>query len=101
MKRVGYLIEKIAEPENLRLAFWKARKGKPYSEKVEAYRMDLDKNLIKLRSQLLDGKVEVGNYHYFKIYDPKERQICASSFEERVLHHALMNVCHPYFAREI
>lgn len=97
MKRIGYLIEKIAEPENLRLAFWKARKGKPFSEKVEVYRNDLDRNLLKLREQILSGKVEVGDYHYFKIYDPKERQICASGFSERVLHHALMNRCHPYF----
>jgi RNA-directed DNA polymerase len=97
MKRVGYLIEKIAEPENLRLAFWKARKGKPYSDKVEEYRQDLDSNLLKLRDQILSGEVEVGNYHYFKIYDPKERQICASGISERVLHHALMNICHNYF----
>lgn len=33
------------------------------------------------------------------IFDPKERQICAASFAGRVLHHALMNVCHPYFER--
>jgi len=73
MKRIGYLMEKIAEPENLRLAFWKARRGKPYSEKVEVYRLELDKNLLKLRAQLLSGKVNVGNYHYFKIYDPKDQ----------------------------
>jgi hypothetical protein len=27
-KRVGFLIENIADPDNLRLAFWKACKGK-------------------------------------------------------------------------
>jgi len=41
----------------------------------------------------------VGNYHYFTIYDPKERTICAASFAERVLHHAIMNICHPVFER--
>jgi len=43
--------------------------------------------------------VLVGNYHYFKIYDPKERTICAAAFSERVIHHALMNVCHANFDR--
>lgn len=28
---------------------------------------------------------------------PKKRLICAASFAERVLHHALMNVCHTFF----
>ena len=29
----------------------------------------------------------VGNYRRFTIYEPKEREICAASFGERVLHH--------------
>lgn len=50
-----------------------------------------------LREQILSGAVEVGRYRFFKIYDPKERQICAPAFAEQVLHHALMNVCHERF----
>jgi RNA-directed DNA polymerase len=97
MKRAGNLIEKIADPENLRLAFWKARKGKEQKEEVKAFRKNLEGNLVILRQQILSGKVDVGNYHYFTIYDPKERVICAASFQERVLHHALMNICHQVF----
>jgi len=99
MKRAKHLIEQIAEPDNLRLAFWKARKGKTHSHGVEIYRADLDLNLMNLREQILSGLVEVGNYHYFKVYEPKERQICAAPFGERVLHHALMNICHESFER--
>lgn len=97
MKRTGNLILKIVDPDNLRLAFWKARKGKEGKPEVEAYRNNLDNNLLLLREQLLSGKIDVGHYHYFTIYDPKERIICAASFPERVLHHALMNVCHQPF----
>jgi RNA-directed DNA polymerase len=99
MKRANNLLEKIAEPENLRLAFWKARKGKSYSQGVQSYRENLESNLCALREQILTGKVQVGDYRYFKVHDPKERQICASAFSEQVLHHALMNVCHDYFER--
>jgi hypothetical protein len=97
MKRAGNLIPEIAQPDNLRLAFWKAAKGKDGNPEVEGYRKRLDWNLEILRNQILAGKVEVGHYHYFKIFDPKERMICAASFPERVLHHALMNICHPVF----
>jgi RNA-directed DNA polymerase len=100
MKRANQLIERIADPDNLRLACWKAAKGKRYNKQVLAYQEDLDKNLLLLRNQILSGEIDVGNYHYFKIYDPKERNICASAFKEQVLHHALMNICHEYFERK-
>jgi len=99
MKRDNHLLEQIADLENLRLAFWKARKGKEGKIEVKKYRNKLDLNLEKLRKELLSGEIAVRNYHYFTIYDPKERRICAAPFSERVLHHALMNVCHASFER--
>jgi RNA-directed DNA polymerase len=99
MKRANHLIEKIADLNNLYLAFWKAGKGKRYSAETEAYRRNLDSNLVQLRTEILTGNVKVGNYHYFKLYDPKERDICAAAFSEQVLHHALMNVCHERFEK--
>lgn len=99
MKRAGNLFSAIADSDNLRLAFWKARKGKNHSRQVLQYRSDLEKNLNALREEILGGTVEVGQYTFFKIFDPKERNICAAAFREQVLHHALMNVCHPYFER--
>jgi hypothetical protein len=97
MKRENYLIERIADPDNLRLAFWKAQRTKSCHTEVVAFRGLLDKNLMLLRNEILQGTVHVGDYRYFTISDPKERLICASSFRERVLHHALINVCHDNF----
>lgn len=92
-------MEKIADPDNLRLAYWKAQRGKSAKPEVLEYQQNLDQHLLHLRAELLGGNVRVGNYHYFKVYDPKERQICAAAFSERVLHHALMNVCHDSFEK--
>lgn len=97
MKRAGKLLSSIADMDNLRLAVWKAAKGKRYSKQVIDYSNDLEINLLNLQSEILSGKVSVGNYRYFKVYEPKERQICASAFSEQVLHHALMNICHAHF----
>ncbi len=99
MKREFDLIEKIADPDNLRLAFYKARKRKDAKKSVIDYCANLDTKLLELRKELLCGEVEVGNYHYFKIFDPKERLICAAPFKQRVLHHALMNICHDNFEK--
>ncbi|MEI6150213.1 MAG: reverse transcriptase, partial [bacterium] len=95
MKRVGQLYERICEPENLRLAFLKSARGKRGKREVGAYAARLDENLLLLREQLLDRSADVGHYHFFTVHDPKERLICAAAFPERVLHHAIMNVCEP------
>ena len=95
MRRAGNLYERIAEPENLRLAFLKSIRGKRGKDDVLAYAVNLDKNLRLLRDQLLTERVDVGHYHFFTVQDPKKRVICAASFPERVLHHAIMNVCEP------
>jgi len=41
MKRANKLMEQIVEPDNLRLAFWKAQRGKRYSKAVVRYRANL------------------------------------------------------------
>lgn len=99
MKRRGYVVEEVASLDNLRFAFVKARRGKSCKHEVLRFAANLDNNLLRLRQQISDGRVEVGNYHYFTIRDPKLRTICAAPFGQRVLHHALMNVCHDDFER--
>jgi hypothetical protein len=99
MKRRGYVVEEVADMENLYLAFWKAKRGKAHKEDVQRFQKDLKHQLKTLQADILSNEVQVGEYHFFKIYDPKERQICAAAFRERVLHHALMNVCHQDFER--
>ena len=101
MKRAGNLLDMIAGTENLHLAFIKARKSKQGQSAVLEFEKDLDSNLLMLQNQLLANRVMVGDYHYFTITDPKVRQICAAPFCERVLHHAMMNVCHPWFERHL
>ena len=92
-------MDQILGRNNLYLAFWKARKGKNAFDYVEVYRNDLENNINELQSEIKNAQVLVGNYNYFKVYDPKERVICAADFRERVLHHALMNVCHEIFEK--
>jgi RNA-directed DNA polymerase len=101
MKREGNLLPRILDIDNLRFAFWKASKGKRYSGEVLAFQNSIEANLLELQRQLATGLVDVGKYRYFKVFEPKERQICASAFSEQVLHHALMNVCHDVFERHL
>ena len=99
MKRAGNLLGRIAEPENLRLAYLKAVRGKRGKAEAIQFAARLDENLRALRGQILAVEPDVGHYHFFTVHEPKERTICAASFPERVLQHALMNVCEPVWER--
>jgi hypothetical protein len=99
MRRANNLLAVIADMDNLRIAFWKASKGKRYSASVLDYQTRLEENLWSLKKAIENGIVEVGDYRYFFVFEPKKREICASAFREQVLHHALMNSCHIYFDR--
>ena len=97
-KRVGDLMPRIASLENLHEAFLRAARGKAGKRAVIDFRNRLDENLVEMSRQLLDGTFHFGQYHFFTIYDPKRRTICAASFPERVVFHAMMRICHPVFA---
>ncbi|MBN1340090.1 MAG: hypothetical protein JXA03_12245 [Bacteroidales bacterium] len=93
------LNEQICDPDNLRLAFIRAKRSKEHKPGVYCYSKHLNENLANLREQLMTGNIAVGNYSFFAVYEPKKRLICAAPFNERVLHHAIINVCHPVFER--
>lgn len=97
MKRIGYLYDSIADIDNLWHAFVKAKRGRESKSSVNLFLKKSSQEIIKLHKMLVNEQVDVGTYHCFRIFEPKERVICAASFSDRVLHHAIMNVCHPYF----
>jgi len=99
MKRAGNLYAEIAEKSNLELAFWKAQKGKSSQPYIRAFRDNLDEELDRIREELLSGTHHWGDYHRFYIHEPKKRLICACSFQERVIQHAVMNICEPFFEK--
>ena len=101
MKRVGHLMEQIASLDNLYLAYQKACRGKQRKREVLQFTEHFDEEIQRMRQEIIDGTISVGDYHYFTIHDPKERTICAAPFRERVLQHAIMNVCHQYFDRTL
>jgi hypothetical protein len=99
MRRSGHLFEKIIDRDNLRLALHKALRGKRSRLDARTFVAQLDANLDALGDAVARGDVVLGESHQFTIFDPKERRITAPCFRERVLHHAIMNVCEPVFER--
>ncbi len=68
MKRAGNLYASIAEPENLRLAFTKAVRGKRDRREVIDFSRNLEENIQRLRRQLLRHEPDIGRYRFFEVY---------------------------------
>lgn len=95
MKRAGNLFEAICSWENLGSAARRARRGKRYRSYAEEFELRRETILKRLRADLLSGSWRPQSYRMFTIRDPKERQICAPQYEDRIIHHALCNVIGP------
>lgn len=98
MKRLNNLYVQICSPENLRLADFKASKGKRRQRGVRAHRRKQEENLQLLNQMLVNKTYRTSPYQTFKIYEPKERTIFRLPyFPDRITHHAVMNVLEPVF----
>jgi hypothetical protein len=99
MKRLGHLFEQIVDRDNLRRALHRAMLGKQDRPEVRRFAQHQESRLPIMAAQLRASTFPVGRFQQFVIHDPKERIITAPCFAERVLHHAIMNVCEPYLDR--
>ncbi len=99
MKRHGDLFGEIVARENLVRAYHRAARGKRFSSEVREFGDQLEDRIAGLLQRLCAGNIELGRFHQFVIHDPKHRVITAPCFEERVVHHAIMNICEPLLNR--
>ncbi len=93
------LYPQVCDWENLLLAFRRARRGKRGKPDVCRFEFDVEEELLRLQEELVGRTYTPGEYHHFRIHDPKERVISAAPFRDRVVHHALCNIIEPLLGR--
>lgn len=101
MKRVRISLAQIAATDNLQLALYKAAKGKRYRPDVQCFQRVADLRLAQLSRDILEEQLPYGRYRSFQILDPKPRVIHAACFEDRIFHHALMNLAGPVLEKSM
>jgi RNA-directed DNA polymerase len=92
VKRIGGLWRHLTAFDNLLFAYRKARCGKSRSPQVQAFALDLERNLLRLQRELIHDEYQPGRYRLFTIYERKPRNIAAAPFRDRVVHHAILNL---------
>lgn len=72
------------------------KRGKPYQA---AFEMELEKNLCQLADELLARTYRPGRSSVFIVREPKQREIFAADFRDRVVHHLYYNYTHRLYER--
>ncbi|MCD6006912.1 reverse transcriptase/maturase family protein [Halomonas sp. IOP_31] len=80
-------------------AYHAARKGKRYRPEVVRYTAHLEENLINLHNHLVWQSWRPSPPREFTVLEPKMRLIQAPPFEDRIVHHALVDLVEPMFER--
>lgn len=90
-KTLRISLANVADWDNLIKASYQAAKGKRNRAAVVSYFDSLEQSIKEIQHAILAGRLYAGTYHAFEILDPKPRIIHAAPFEDRVIHHALIN----------
>ena len=89
---------RLTEFENIYRAYRQSAKEKHHKNGVIQYETNLHMQLWYLQERLKNREYQPSGYHKFMIYDPKEREIQALSFADRVFQHLLCDtILRPYF----
>jgi hypothetical protein len=91
VKRTLIRIEDIADWRRLADAAWRAARGKHNREAVQAFFAAFTQSINRLSDAIRSSSAPYNDYRAFVIHDPKVRTIHAACFEDRVLHHALID----------
>ena len=88
-KRLGHILEKVADFNNIELADINARKGK-HNPGIIKHDQNREVENIELSLDLMNGNFHTSAYKNKIIHEPKERLLyILPYFPDRVVHHAI------------
>jgi len=90
-----FLLEKLFE------AYYCARKNKRSSKEQLGFEIDLEHNVVQLRDEIMSRTYKPRPAVCFVVERPVKREVFASAFRDRVVHHLLFNFLNPYFERKM
>ena len=80
-------------------AYYDCRNHKRNTFNAIEFEFNLERNLIQLYHELLDGTYTIGQSICFVVTKPKMREVWASNFRDRIVHHIVYNRYSDMFYR--
>ncbi len=85
-KKIKNMFDEKLTFEKMLQAHHRARHHKAYKHEVINYELNLENNITNLVNNLKNGSYHLGNYFTFKVFEPKERDIKALPYKDRIVH---------------
>lgn len=102
MKTIRNKFTEVCDFHKLLEAHKKAKCGKGSKNEVMQFELELNYNIMRLKSELENKTYTISGYNQFKVYEPKEREIMSLSYPDRVVQHSLCdNVLEPYLDKRL
>jgi len=99
-RRLRHIFHSIISVDNLLSAWREFLRGKRRRKDVEEFSLHLMDHVLELHNDLVEKSYLHGQYHAFKVNDPKPRDIHKASVRDRLLHHAICRVLYPLLDRK-
>lgn len=94
------MYQEISSFHNLLYAYYQSRKCKRYMGGILQFGYYLESNIWKLHKELRTEQYLPSPYTYFMVHDPKERNVAAPAFRDRVVQHSLIDYIEPMFDKQ-
>ena len=85
-KKIKNCFDKNLTFGKLLQAHKRARVHKTYKNEVIRFELNLENNIYNLLNNIKNNTYHLGQYHSFKVYEPKERIIHALPYVDRIVH---------------
>jgi hypothetical protein len=83
--------------EELFLSYLDCRSNKRNTINAIRFEMDLDRNLFELYESIINDTYIPDRFLYFVLTKPKYREVWASNFRDRIVHHLIYNRMKDYY----
>ncbi len=91
------LFNQVTDFGSLYQAYRAAARGKHDRREVLQHDYHAEKILWRLKANLESGRYKHGSYRTFTVREPKFRDVAASPFTDRIVHHAVVHAIEPLF----
>ena len=94
------LFEKMISPANLFKSWDHFKRGKRKRKDIQVFERHLEDNVFQLHENLASFQYQHDRYHFFYVFEPKERYIGKASVRDRLVHQMVHGTLTPIFDKQ-
>lgn len=101
-KQLPLIYEQAFEFEELYRTMLKCKKGVSWKGSTQGFLLNANSNISRMERELKEDTYQFGNMTRFKVWSPKERDIVACNFKDRIVQRSFCdNIVYPKMTKDL